>query len=136
MPVAETLQEGQTVEFQVVKGPKGWQAEDVRSVPEAEAAKGYCVSSGITTIPRSGQNCTEYTCSPNGCAMCAKLSVSIPANALVKGWHCMTTMKSSILHEVPCGGDGVRELQEWELFDHPTQNATGQHCGRDNLPQP
>jgi CspA family cold shock protein len=27
-----TLQEGQQVEFNVVKGPKGWQAENVRSL--------------------------------------------------------------------------------------------------------
>jgi CspA family cold shock protein len=27
-----SLQEGQVVQFDVVKGPKGWQAENVRSV--------------------------------------------------------------------------------------------------------
>ena len=27
-----SLQEGQTVQFEVTKGPKGWQAENVRSV--------------------------------------------------------------------------------------------------------
>ena len=27
-----TLQEGQAVEFNVVKGPKGWQAENVRGI--------------------------------------------------------------------------------------------------------
>ena len=27
-----TLQEGQTVQFNVVKGPKGWQAEDVQVI--------------------------------------------------------------------------------------------------------
>jgi len=28
----KSLQEGQTVEFEVTKGPKGWQAENVRPV--------------------------------------------------------------------------------------------------------
>jgi CspA family cold shock protein len=31
----EILREGQTVKFRVVKGPKGWQAEDVEPVQTA-----------------------------------------------------------------------------------------------------
>jgi len=93
----------------------------VRLVPE----NGYYASSGIVTIPPCDRDCTENTCSPSGCARCAKLKVSIPANAVVKGWRCMTTMDASMFptpYEDTCGQDG-----EWELFDPPTQKATGQN---------
>ena len=37
--VSKSLQEGQTVQFHVTKGPKGWQAENVRPLRERNALR-------------------------------------------------------------------------------------------------
>jgi Tfp pilus assembly protein PilF len=95
-------------------------------IEKGTEAHGNYASSGVSTVRACGAACTENTCSPSGCARCVQLSVSIPVNAVVKGWHCMTTAAypkdNSRLQEVPCGQDVA-----WSIFDAPTQEPTGQN---------
>jgi hypothetical protein len=81
-------------------------------------------TSGQRTVERTGYNCTENSCNPNGCARCANLEVQVPQGATDLKPHCWTTADNApgpdtAIHEIPCGADWA-----WSIFSSPTQSRS------------